>query len=362
MIAVIADDLTGAAEMAGIAWRFGLSAELLLQDSSIGKADVLIVSTDSRSLSRQKALEITKRITRQVQKWQPEWVYKKTDSVLRGYVAEELQIQMEILNLPRAFVLPANPSLDRTISAGEYYVQGEKIHTTGFANDPEFPVLTSSVSEMLQRKAVVLSPGAILPARGIVAGEAANSEAIKHWAERVDHSWLLAGAGDFFEALLARNSSQQKKASISIQTPHLYISGTAFDQRKKFIRNLHANGGPVIWLPNEMNEKWLQTAAALMQSNQKLLLAIDESTEDAATIRKRMAATARILIEQTGVKEIFIEGGATAAAILKEMQISRLLPVEEWQRGVVRMMSGEYFFTLKPGSYPLPDELLRLYN
>lgn len=362
MIAVIADDLTGAAEMAGIAWRFGLTAELLLEDSSDSKADVLIVSTDSRSLPKQKALDITKRITRQVQQWQPEWVFKKTDSVLRGYVAEEVQLQMDILDLPHAFILPANPSLGRTIIGGDYYVQGEKIHTTGFANDPEFPVRTSSVSEMLQRKAVVLSPGAILPARGIVAGEAANSNAIKHWAERVDQSWLLAGAGDFFEALLAKNTSQQKKGSITIPLPHLYISGTAFDLRKKWIRNLQANGGPVIWLPEELNEEWLQNAVAILQSNQKLLLAIDESKEEAATIRKRMATTASVLIERTGVKEIFIEGGATAAALLKEMQISRLIPVEEWQRGVVRMSSGEYYFTVKPGSYPLPDELLRLYN
>lgn len=362
MIAVIADDLTGAAEMAGIAWRFGLSAELFLQDISDTKADVLIVSTDSRSLPKEKALEQTRHITQQVQALHPEWVYKKTDSVLRGYVVEELQEQMEILEKPRSFILSANPSMGRTISAGEYYVQGQKIHTTGFAHDPEFPVRSSSVSEMLQRKAVVLFPEAILPARGIVAGEAANSEAVIHWADRLDHSWLLAGAGDFFEALLSRNAGQQKHTSISIQLPHLYISGTAFDQRKKFIQNLKASGGPVIWLPETVTKEWLQTAVELMQSSQKILLAINESSEEAAEVRKRMAVTVRELIAETGVKEIFIEGGSTAAAILHEMKINRLQPEEEWQRGVVRMSSNGYFITVKPGSYPLPDELLRLYN
>lgn len=362
MIAVIADDLTGAAEMAGIAWRFGLSAELFLQDISNTNADVLIVSTDSRSLPKEKALEQTRKITRQVQALHPEWVYKKTDSVLRGYVVEELQEQMEILEKPRSFILSANPSMGRTISAGEYYVQGQKIHNTGFANDPEFPVRNSGVSDMLQRKAVVLYPDAILPAKGMVAGEAANSEAVTQWAERMDNSWLLAGAGDFFEALLSRSAGQQKSTSISIQLPHLYISGTAFDQRKKFIQNLKANGGPVIWLPEAMTKEWLQTAVELMQSSKKILLAIDESAEDAVTIRKRMAVTVRKLIAATGVREIFIEGGSTAAAILQEMKISRLQPVEEWQRGVVRMSADEFFITVKPGSYPLPEELLRLYN
>ena len=99
-----------------------------------------------------------------------------------------------------------------------------------------------------------------------------------------------------------------------------------------------------------------------MQSSKRILLAIDESAEEAAMIRERMAVTARELIAATGVKEIFIEGGATAAATLHEMKISRLQPVEEWQRGVVRMSSDEYFITVKPGSYPLPDDLVRLYN
>ena len=242
--------------MAGIAWRFGLSAELFLQDISDTKADVLIVSTDSRSFPKEKALEQTRHITQQVQALRPEWVYKKTDSVLRGYVVEELQEQMEILEKPRSFILSANPSMGRTISGGEYYVQGQKIHTTGFAHDPEFPVRNSSVSEMLQRKAVVLFPEAILPATGIVAGEAANSEAVTQWADRMDLSWLLAGAGDFFEALLSRNAGQQKHTSINIQLPHLYISGTAFDQRKKFIQNLKASGGPVSWLAETGTKAW----------------------------------------------------------------------------------------------------------
>ena len=362
MIAVIADDLTGAAEMAGIAWRFGFSVELMVQQTSTCHADVLVVTTDSRSLSREKALEITKAITQQVQAMDPEWVYKKTDSVLRGYVAEELELQMEVLGKPRAFILSANPSLGRTISGGDYYVQGEKIHTTGFADDPEFPVKNSSVSEMLNRKALVLSTAALLPAKGIVAGEAPDTEAVKIWAERMDGSWLLAGAGDFFEALLSIKFNIKRKQSVSIPLPHLYISGTAFPQRKKWISQLKAAGGPVLWLPESVNDEWLKEASAILQHSKKLLLAIDESDQTPAALRSMMAAATCAVLERTGVKEIFIEGGATAAAVLLEMQISRLQPEEEWQRGVVRMKTGAYFITVKPGSYPLPDELLRLYK
>ncbi len=94
MIAVIADDFTGAAELAGISLRYGLKVELCTAEIPASNADVLIVSTDSRSLNRVNALEKTGDVLKQVLKLNPAWVYKKIDSVLRGYVVDELKVQM----------------------------------------------------------------------------------------------------------------------------------------------------------------------------------------------------------------------------------------------------------------------------
>jgi uncharacterized protein YgbK (DUF1537 family) len=52
MIAVIADDFTGAAELAGISLRYGLKVELCVGKVEYKNADVLVVSTDSRSLKK----------------------------------------------------------------------------------------------------------------------------------------------------------------------------------------------------------------------------------------------------------------------------------------------------------------------
>jgi uncharacterized protein YgbK (DUF1537 family) len=54
MIAVIADDFTGAAELAGISLRYGLTVSVCLHDEISTDADVLIISTDSRSLKKRK--------------------------------------------------------------------------------------------------------------------------------------------------------------------------------------------------------------------------------------------------------------------------------------------------------------------
>ena len=60
MIAVIADDFTGAAELAGISLRYGLkTADRFANEVVASDADVLIVCTDSRSLSKEEAINTT---------------------------------------------------------------------------------------------------------------------------------------------------------------------------------------------------------------------------------------------------------------------------------------------------------------
>ena len=55
MIAVIADDLAGAAEVAGVAHARGLSAEVCTQTGLVGDADLAAVDSDTRSLPADEA-------------------------------------------------------------------------------------------------------------------------------------------------------------------------------------------------------------------------------------------------------------------------------------------------------------------
>ena len=66
MIAVIADDFTGAAELAGISLRYGLSVEVFLNNVTATDADVIVVCTDSRSLNNTNAKEVTAKVVKNV--------------------------------------------------------------------------------------------------------------------------------------------------------------------------------------------------------------------------------------------------------------------------------------------------------
>src|SRR3954471_8394078 len=125
MIGVIADDLTGAAEIGAVGLRHGLRTEIIVTGKPSGKADLLCVDTHSRSLSAREASQRVAKATRQLSAAGVQWIYKKTDSVLRGQVTAEIETILKELEFQRALFLPANPSLGRTIRDGKYFFQGK---------------------------------------------------------------------------------------------------------------------------------------------------------------------------------------------------------------------------------------------
>jgi uncharacterized protein YgbK (DUF1537 family) len=357
MIAVIADDFTGAAELAGISLRYGLTVELCVKDVEYKKADVLIVSTDSRSLKKDEALVITEKVLLQVLQLKPLWVYKKIDSVLRGYVLDETKVQMKSMNRGKAFIMPANPSLGRTIKNGEYFVNGVKINEAGFEHDPEFPIKSSSVREILNNEVEVVKAGDVV-AKGIIVGDVQSIGDYESWVDKVDDETILVGAGDFYTALVNESYRLGSQQNFEMQSPHLYICGTAFKERKEFIKKLNC----VSWMPEVVNEEWLIQVGDIIKKNQKAVIAIDKSSVSAVKLRATMAKAVKEIIGRESIKEIFVEGGSTAAAVLDELNIKKLSPVNELQRGVVRMKAGDLFITVKPGSYEFPEQIKRLYS
>jgi len=160
---------------------------------------------------------------------------------------------MKLLGAKRALLLPANPSLSRTIRDGNYYIQGQPIHQTGFAKDPEFAIQRSEIVEMLHAipsdQVTVLHQDATLPTAGIIVGEAVSTDDIAVWAARIEPTTALIGAGDFFEAILKQTYSFDHRASTpTLHQPYLYISGTAFSSAQQWVKSIYAQTDLVHYL------------------------------------------------------------------------------------------------------------------
>ncbi|MBS1660547.1 MAG: hypothetical protein JST68_05795 [Bacteroidetes bacterium] len=326
MIVVIADDFTGAAELGGIGLRHGLRTEVYTAVGEVPAGlDLLVVAANTRSKDVASAVADMVSITKWVHRLAPEFVYKKTDSVLRGHVVAELKVHIGVLGFKEALLVPVNPLLGRVIKRGHYFVNGIPVHETSFAEDPEFPVRSNDVREMLGGGA-----------EEIVVADAETPEDLWDLAGRVGAGVLAAGAASFFSAILDRR-----------RLPVLYVSGTTFDSSRERIRQLYEEGGPVLYMPID-----IERAVEILRGG-KLVVA-----ESSGGMRTRMGKVIAQLLERVKVGELIIEGGSTAYAIMEEVGLSRFVPVQEVAQGVVRMReAGGMLVTVKPGSYGWPDSI-----
>ena len=139
MIAIIADDFSGAAELAGIAAARGYKAEVQTVFDPASDAEVIAIDTDTRLKSEDEAASVLRVITRQILATKPAWIYKKTDSVMRGHIRAEIEAILDVSGLAKCIFIPANPSKDRVIRSGHCFVNGVPLDQTIFASDPDHP-------------------------------------------------------------------------------------------------------------------------------------------------------------------------------------------------------------------------------
>jgi uncharacterized protein YgbK (DUF1537 family) len=381
MLVVIADDLTGAAEIGGLGLKYDLDIEITTSIDPSSKADLLVISTDTRSMPEKEALEITTSLTKAIHQLKPNVLFKKIDSALRGHVVAEVRAHLEQLNLKKALIAPANPALGRTLTNGYYYINGQPIHLTGFAHDPEFPVSSSRAHDMLgveEGDIHVKKHHHKLPSSGIIVGECLNHDDLQAWLTKTDNETLLCGGAGIFATLLESLNLKERRMSFMNQTKpntlKLFVCGSTANSSRQLIGNVKDTGGPVSYMPVEiialakhgkaLFENWADEIVSLLKIHGKAIIAIDESTTHnleitAAELRGRMAMAVEGVFKTIAIGELLIEGGSTAAAIINRLNFNRFSPVAELGPGVIKMKVdhvADLFLTLKPGSYKWPAD------
>src|SRR5687767_13093695 len=124
MIVVIADDLSGAAELAGVARRHGLTVEVQTRFTPDTDSEVVCVDSAGRALSPARSEVTMAQLTHEVLAARPDWIYLKFDSVLRGNIVVQLRSALEATGAGSALLITANPSRGRIIRGGEYLIDG----------------------------------------------------------------------------------------------------------------------------------------------------------------------------------------------------------------------------------------------
>lgn len=363
-ILVLADDLTGAAEVAAIAHQSGLKAVVMTSRPTrqgSGDADVVVYDTDTRLLPPGLASRRTKSLLRRLKAQTMVGVFIKTDSVLRGPVRAGLEAAAAVLGRPRTLLVPANPSLGRVIRDGRYAIDGIPLHETAFARDPHHPAFSSVVTDLLGSAkdvpTVCLAPGAALAPTGLMVGDSWQGDQITAWAAQIDATTLPAGGADFFRAWLQRqNRPGSKPARFKLPTgAALLLHGTMVVSAGSTALIFHGLRAPSTKHAAFELRRWGAAAITAAPVTKKDPLA-------PAIVSRAFATLARELHETAAFRHLLIAGGATAAAVLPGLLWDSMKVVRVWAPGVVTLQPAAdpgFVVTLKPGSYPWPATLRR---
>jgi D-threonate/D-erythronate kinase len=149
-VAIIADDLTGAADTGVQLARAGYRTAVAFRDAPIPPAedlDAVALDTDSRAMPAGFAAKRVMEAGHAVR--DTPVIYKKLDSTLRGPIAAELAAALGVSGRDRAVVAPAFPAAGRTTVDGVQLVRGVPVHETEARNDQRTPVREGHVPTLL---------------------------------------------------------------------------------------------------------------------------------------------------------------------------------------------------------------------
>jgi uncharacterized protein YgbK (DUF1537 family) len=275
-------------------------------------------------------------------------------------------------------LVPANPSLRRTIRDGRYWVDGRPLDQTAFARDPHHPARTAVVTALLgsggRLPVSVAKPTDPLPTEGIVVGEVTTSADVDAWADRLDAETLAAGGGEFFAAWLRqRGQVAVACAAPGTAAPVLLVSGSTAPACRAAVARAVAEGLPVLPLPpalvgaqagGKSADDWAETVAAMLRRQGRTVVAVEQPLPGGATVAMAIRVVLANLIHCLNMQQAFghliIEGGATAAALVEATGWTDLLVRGEWAQGIVSLQpagAAGITVTMKPGSYAWPEAL-----
>ncbi|GAA0363284.1 four-carbon acid sugar kinase family protein [Bacillus horti] len=151
-IGIIADDLTGANDSGVQLTRSGLNTSVRfdLKNANVQQDDAIVLDTDSRSISPEKAYTRVVEAAQFLKEEKIDIIYKKIDSTLRGNLGVELDAVYDVFKPDFVVMAPGYPVNGRTVMDGKHYLHGTLLHETEISRDPKCPVTESYIPKLLQ--------------------------------------------------------------------------------------------------------------------------------------------------------------------------------------------------------------------
>lgn len=412
ILGVIADDFTGATDVASMLVRAGLRTVQTIgvpQDGippEVAAADAVVVALKSRTTPAAEAVADSLAALRWLQAAGARQFYFKVcstfDSTPDGNIGPVADALMQALGTAQTLVCPAFPENGRTVFRGHLFVGDELLSDSGMRHHPLTPMTDSNLVRWLQRQsprrvgllrhdvvargaAAVSGRLAALQAEGVahVVADAVDNDALRTLAEGAAHLPLwVAGSGlalGLPAVLAARGWVTLDAHAADLDAPTgrgAVLAGSCSTATQAQVAQWIAAGRPALRIdPLAIARGEPVAAQALDWARAQAGAPLVYATADAATLAQTQAALgvaeAGALVEVTlatiarglveaGTQRLVVAGGETSGAVVQALGVHTLrigaaiCPGVPWTQAVRAAGQAPLQLALKSGNFGGP--------
>lgn len=378
---IIADDFTGALDTGVQFAAHGASTRVVTRlecNLASEDVDVLVLDAETRHLPPTDAYWVVREAVLAARG--VPYVYKKTDSVLRGNIGAELAAAMDARGVEGMPFIPELPSMGRVAREGIYYVGGVPVSKSPLGQDPFDPVTTSDIRALITRQTdrtvsireLGVNTKASFP--GIVAYDAETDEDLVRIGRELGLERLHLSAGCAgFAAVLAEMLEFTGTAPNISSVPRAFfmICGSVNPVTRVQVAKAIEAGFTRIWMGDELALNGPMTSRMILDANQQIEkpAILPGGDEERLRILTELTSAAKGFLDRGLDATLMCVGGDTLMALMKAVGVSTLTPLCEVTKGVVLTSfdyappgSGlrTYYILSKSGGFGEPDLLRQL--
>lgn len=377
---IITDDFTGALDTGIQFTKQGVKIQIAVEQkpeniSISDTAQVLVIDLETRPLTENCAYQIVKDVMLWAKEKKIDYIYKKTDSALRGNVGAELKAVADVYKKCIYFI-PAFPKIKRITKNGNHYIDGVLLSESAFGKDPFEPVKYSNIKDIITKeyeitvncigKEVHSEQYLHQKKQEIVVFDAETEEDMKNrlYELKQNHAiHLLAGCSglaEFLPEVLSLKGqiekTYEKKQGIYIACGSLnpitqeqmkYACENGFERI-----NLTAKQKLILeYYDTEEGTQFLQKIESICRKNNRVIVdTFDLNTRETEKLAEKInmpkeqvrfsiaqchGKIVKYLIEHGIDYTIFMTGGDTLMGLMKCLDNPELIPICEVSQGVV---------------------------
>ena len=369
---LIADDFTGALD-AGVQFaKVGIQTFVATNididlDSVDSSIEVLAVNTESRHDDPKIAHNKVKSLVSKALDKGIVYIYKKTDSVMRGNIGAELSAMIEATGNRNLPFIPAYPDNDRITVNGLQIVEGVSLDQSAFSEDPFTPVRNASIQEIIKNQSEIpvhlLKVGQDIDGlKGICVFDASSNEELyaigQNLKEKGKLRYIAGCAG--FASVLPRliDLKQERNSHFCMMDKLLILSGSVNDVTLSQIDYAKKHGVKTFSLTpvQKMNPDYLngeeikifvkQVEKEIQKSKIVILTTIEDKSQlketeqyakekgiDSSEIRTltmhNIGRIANAIIKAANINSIMVIGGDTLKGVVETFNCRGIVPIDE---------------------------------